>query len=136
MGQNENGDVNMEKMLVHYVEFFYHGTIVPNSEIVKIKSRNLKDIHIPEQAFAFKLMDRTEMEVGGEKLVSEEYKNKTGLIYIEGKILKFDDIPKTEEFRRLRSNMKDNRWNRVIKCGDRYYPFEESDKKLIRYKID
>jgi hypothetical protein len=126
----------------HYVTFYSPGTFVSETTIIEIDkwntneaielSRNIKERHgATPYAFSFK----TVTSDGFDKTLKE----KSGMYFLGGQILSYDDIPDTSENRILRSNMKNNDYDYIIKNDNSWtvhIPFDKTVDTLIPYEIE
>ena len=117
-------------MLKHYVEFYYPGSLVAETEVKQIKNRKER-FKIPEYAFGYRFFDKEEVEVKGETLTGRR-KNWSGMHYF-GEVMSLKEVKEQRLSIRgsktLIRNMEGNGWKRVVKtrCGN-FQPFEKRDR--------
>jgi hypothetical protein len=58
-------------MLKHYVEFYYPGTFVAETETREVASRDVPPDDVPRGAYGYRFFDREEVEQDGETLRGE-----------------------------------------------------------------
>mgnify|MGYP001075992274 CR=1 FL=1 len=120
----------MEK---HFVVFYSPGTFVSESTEKEIEkwdvnkasqmSREIKERH-GAKPYGFKFF--TKESDGWEPKVVKT----SGMYFLGGKIMSYDDIPNNEENKILKSNMKNNGWDYVIENTNSWkvtLPFEKND---------
>jgi hypothetical protein len=126
-----------------YVTFYSPGTLFSESTRVKITARDtIKSIakraaKIKERygatpyAFDIETVSEGSVKVGGKKYRADpKMLARTGMHFLTGKVLTLKDIPDTQEFNILRSNMKCNGWKAVVENTNSYratLPFEKED---------
>jgi len=114
-----------QTMTKHYVRFTYAGSFVSEHGDEPIRSRDSKII-LPRGAYAWRVFDREEVRHGGEVLKGEP-KN-FGPRHIVGEVFDVErvrrEVPDNDI---LLSNMKCNRWPKVIRCRQGFIPMEKDD---------
>jgi hypothetical protein len=100
-------------MRVHYVEFLYPGAFVSDTSTVRLDDEKA-EIVPPKGAFGWRRFWREETTLKGEILKGPPHNDGGWTTYI-GARQRLEDIPDTPSNRILRSNMKDNGWNEVVK---------------------
>jgi hypothetical protein len=132
----------MDMSVRHYVTFYSPGTFVSETTIIQIDSwdvnkaielsKTIKERHgaIP-YGFSFK----TVKSDGFEKIPV----NKSGMYYLGGKILSYDDIEDIPENKILRSNMRNNNYKYVIENTNSWkvvLPFDFLNDTCIPYDVN
>lgn len=119
--------------LKHYVEFFYCGILVSETEAKQIKSRK-EEFKIPKGSYGCRYFDREEVKRGGETLIGKK-KNYSGMYYL-GKTMSLEEVK--EEFPReniLIRNMEGNGWKHVVKTRmGNFQPFHKRDRIIVANK--
>jgi hypothetical protein len=111
-------------MRVFYVKVFYPGLIVPEDSLVRVESEDA-EFCLPDGAFAFQRGWREEVTQDGEKLIGELHLDKT-MWYRHGKVFNLKEaMAKWGCNSILVSNMKCNRYERVVDTGYGVFPLEE-----------
>ncbi|MFV2015352.1 MAG: hypothetical protein ACC656_07990, partial [Candidatus Heimdallarchaeota archaeon] len=99
-------------MTKHYVEFYYPGSLVSETSIEEIYSRN-SNFKIPKFCFGFNFFDQVETILDGETVYGNR-KNTSNFFYFD-KIYPLDQVKsKFPNNKILISNMKSNKWNKVV----------------------
>jgi len=117
-----------KETLKHYVHFF----MCPESSVSENSSKEIEGrdtkIDAPKNSFAYQFFDRQEyVAQDGEVLVGRS-RNHSGTHYF-GKIMNLEDVQReVPNSHVLRSNMRDNEWDKVVKTrfGD-FQLFEKDD---------
>lgn len=122
-------------MLRHYVEFFYPGSFVAETEVEEVKSKDATKIQVPDGSYGFRFFDRQEITAENEKHEPETLygkpKNYSGVFYF-GRIMTLDDVKREmPDATILIGNMETNKWDKVVKtrCGN-FQTFKEEDTIL------
>ncbi len=103
-------------MLKHYVQFFYPGLFVSDDSTTGIDKRDLSEVNVPKNCFAFRFFDRTESKVDGEWLVGEK-KNFSKTYYVEAEAWRISDIKGSEhDTGFLVSNLTRNKNMAGVRC--------------------
>lgn len=104
-------------MLKHYVEYFYPGVLVSETEVKEISRRDRRCVKPSKLCYGFQFFDREEVIKDGETLRGNR-KNLSGMYYIGGEVLTVEDVealrPKSQ-YKILLSNMVNNGWDKVIR---------------------
>lgn len=114
-------------MLVHYVEFFYPGIILAETEERRIDKRDPKLVTLPDGAFAYRFFDRTEVKENGELLVGSKKNFSTYTFF--GKLYTLEEVKEQfPECETLIRNMECNGYTKVVKTRlDNWQPFHDGD---------
>ncbi len=114
-------------VLKHYVEFAFPGCFFNEYESQEVPERNPEVINVPENAFAFRFYDRTEVTMDGELLIGEK-KNYSPWTYF-GTAYTVEEIKANfPQYQTLISNMENNGWDRAVKTrAGNWQPLEEND---------
>ena len=110
-----------------YVEFFYPGAFVSESEVREVPNR-VASVDAPEECFAYKFFERQETEAEDGEVLLGKPRNYSGTHYF-GKIKSLDDIKREMPNQRtLISNMERKGWDKVVQTRrGNYQPFTEQD---------
>jgi len=119
-------------MIKHYVEFFYPGIFIAESDIKNVESRNPSKIKIPNGCYGFHFFDRSEITIENEYHEPEtligKSRNHSGMFYL-GKVMTLNEVKREiPDASVLISNMEINNLDKVIKtrCGN-FQPFHKMD---------
>ena len=116
--------------LKHYVEYYYCGILVDETESKEIKSRDIELIKtiMPKNAFGFSFFDKAYTEEGGIKFSSKTL-NESPMYYVGGKVMNENDVRNyLIDNKILISNMHSNNWKQVIKTrSGNFKPFTKKD---------
>jgi hypothetical protein len=112
-------------MTKHYVQFYYPGLLFSETSQREIKSRK-QSIKLPKGSYGYVIFDQEEVAVEGEKLVGKP-KNHSAR-HLKGEIYDLArvkaEIPDSDI---LQSNMRSNKWDRVLKCGQGFISLDKDD---------
>lgn len=99
-------------MLKHYVEFYYPGSFLPETDVKEIKNRETK-ITLPKGSYGYQFFDIEEVVEKGE-LLKGQPKNHSGMYY-KGKLYSYKEAQKEFADKKiLLSNMKNNGWKWIV----------------------
>lgn len=120
--------MNVEFQLKHFVEFFHAGLFFNEMSSQQVVARAPEAVIIPSSAYAFRFYDQP-VGVLNDKAVFGERENISGRFFVGGDIMTLDDvISKVPNSEILQSNMRSNRYERVIRCTfGNFQPFEDGD---------
>lgn len=114
-----------------YVEYYYPGILMSETSQRKVKSRDLSEAlrKLPENAFAFRFMERVESKVDGET-VRGDFKNYSGMYYPDGTKLSLAEVKKQYKKEKiLISNMEINKYDHVVRCRTgNWQPLNKGDQ--------
>lgn len=120
--------------LKHFVTFYTNAAINNIEETCELKSNELKDLNIPEKAFAFKTFHKATDDItrGKTKLVSKGDILNEKTYYI-GKIMSIEDIKSTygEDSTAYRNLIKNNDIGAVLTRDNFLIPLEQNCKVNI-----
>lgn len=117
------------KNTVTYIEFFQPGIYEAQRTCEKVEAR-AESTKLPQNCYAYRFFDRTEMEVDGELLIGPS-KNFSGMTF-------FGKAMYAEEFMQSRHSspqaikaIKARGWKRVAVCAmGRAFPMEDADRAV------
>jgi len=117
--------------LKHYVEFYYAGVFMSETEVRSVERRDLSNVKAPKNCFGFRFFDREETEVDGEMLKGK-MKNYSGYYYF-GTVYTKEDVEKyVDNNKILLSNMSGNGYDRVVKTRlGNFQPFYKEDVIML-----
>lgn len=95
-----------------YIEFFFPGPFVSESETKEVADRSAPR-DVPRGAYGYRFFSRTEVECDGETLRGQA--TDTSGMHYYGEILTIDDVEKIAGTGILQSNMRCNRWDKVVR---------------------
>lgn len=100
-----------------FVEFFYPGILVSDSESREVKSRR-KPRNIPSNSFGYRFYDITVVTMPDGEELRGDRKNTSPMHYF-GEVLTLEDVKKLrdknkQDYDILYSNMKNNGYDRVV----------------------
>jgi len=118
-----------------YIEFYFPGVPSDKTSVKEVKSRDSKDVSVPDGAFGFRFFDLMSTNEGGVKMVSDKL-NISPMHYYGGRITTLDEVRRVMlDAYTLISNMEDNRYARyarIIQCRTgNFKPFEDGDIYII-----
>ena len=113
-------------MLKHYIEYSFPGSFMSNLSVKELQARVVPDV-LPDNCFAYRFFDKTEVAEDGEILTGPR-KNESPMYYL-GESLTIEDVqalPGDHEI--LQSNMRCNGWDNVVRtvCGN-FQPLRDGD---------
>jgi len=116
-------------MKIHYVKVFYPGLLFPEDSLVRV-DREDSEFRLPDGAFAFQRGWREEVSQGGEVLVGELHLDKT-IWYRHGKVYtQKEALVKWGSNSIAVSNIRINKYERVVDTGRGVFPLCEEDVVL------
>ena len=119
----------------HKVEFFYCGALFDESDTRVVKTKDPEKVVVPEYAFAFSFYDVTEQEAtleDGRAIKYTESKNDDKVYYPGARVMTEKEIVKEiPDSNILVSNMKANKWPKVIKTRMGNFKPYDPDRTII-----
>lgn len=116
-----------------HVEFYSPGTFVSETSSVKVKSKDLKVAAVQ----AKKITERYNSKPYGFRFTDGNSKSLSGLYYLTGKIIRYDDISDSDEkLSILKSNMRCNNWPFVVENTNswRFTGQFEKEDRIVDFK--
>lgn len=120
------GELRRERARQSFAAFYSPGTIVSEKTRKPCRRGDVKG--------AVKLMEGVEERHGATPFgfVFEDGNGKSlsGVHFVTGKVMRYDEIPETDDNHILRSNMRCNNWPLVVENRNSYrsvHPFKEDD---------
>ena len=115
-----------------YVRFLYPGTFFSESSTKAVDSDDVGDLYpLPSRAFGFRFEKRWEGEDPTGRPMTGDFEKVGPFHYIDGEIFTIDELPEDSSYDILRSNMRGNGYERVIKCRTgNFQPFDEGDVQV------
>lgn len=108
-----------------FVVFLSPGSLFPNEQHVEVLNRGVK-VNVPNNCFGYYFYDRAETTLDGETLYGQP-KNKSGRTYI-GEVVTIEQVEKELPQSILYSNMRSNKWDKVVRTRmGNYQPIESGD---------
>lgn len=118
----------------HKVEFLIPGTLMPESTVRELTSRDPEEALscAPDHAFAFTIYDVEDApDLGPDFKVTAKRKNVSGRYYIDAEPFEIAEVRAMGEDI-LAANMQANRWDTVVRCRTgNWQPFTDEDH-LVR----
>lgn len=115
-------------MKVHFVKIWYAGTFVSEDSHKEIDSR--EDFKLPSGAYGYQFYNKEMIVQGKEKLFGNP-KNESKT-YLKGTVYTLEQVKRLfPESKIMISNMENNNWDKVIKCGQGFLPFDDNKNILI-----
>ncbi len=117
---------------IHKVMFFYPGSLFPETEAQRVRSRDPKKTIVPKTAFGFQFFDVIERKAtreDGQELTDREVVDKSGMYYPGGEAFTAAQVKRLAGNNRiLLSNMSANGWKKVVqtRCGN-FQPLNTDD---------
>jgi hypothetical protein len=115
-------------LIYHYVRIWYHGLIASEHVVRHIPNR--EDFNCPPEAFGYQFFDKRIVELPSDTLEGKVDLNETKQ-YIKGKLVSLEEAMILQGNSILVQNMKGNKWDYVIRSGDRYYPYDSTFQEII-----
>jgi hypothetical protein len=117
-------------MLIHYVEFFYPGIFMSETNTKQVKDRTpIKKEKAPAGCYGYRFFDREEKQDKEEILLGKN-KNHSGMTYF-GKVYTLTEVKKMakeKDMGCLVSNMESNDWPKVVQTiRGNWQPLEKGD---------
>lgn len=121
-------------MIKHFIIYLMPGSFMSETSSREVLNWGVQDAieAAPKNAFCFyfKTMEQKDGVWGGPKEI-----DRSGTYFLGGEVFSYADIPDTSKYHTLRSNMKSNGWDYVIKCRTgNYQPFA-SDKGDVLIRV-
>jgi hypothetical protein len=113
-------------ILQEYIEFYFPGSFVSETDVKPIASRSLPVV-LPLGAYAYRFFSRQEVELNGEILRGKAH-DYSPMTYF-GKALTLSEVKALDgDYRILISNMECNRWDRVVRTvRGNFQPLKDGD---------
>ena len=123
-------------MLKHYVKFWYPGISVSENTVEEIESKDIQNIEVPQNAYAFSLYDIEIVEFEGEILRGKP-KNVSSMYYCGGTKKNYRTVCKEKGSDSiLAGNMLCNNWDCVIETPyHQYFPIRDKDILLTTWTV-
>lgn len=121
----------MPELTQSYVEHFFPGVMVSETNEERIEEKSPEAVDVPENAFAFRFYDKTEVQLDGEDLRGDR-RNISGMFYPEGEVITADEIlGNPEQYDdTLVANVRTNGYDVVETRLGNYQPFEDEDEVI------
>ena len=118
----------MRESVVTFLDFWYPGIVVSNESSTVVGSRDLAAVELPENAYAFRFADRTEVTTDDGEVIVGKRRNLSPMYYPGGVIFDIDQVALLPDTKILQSNMLVNKWDKVIRtCSGNFQPFNDTD---------
>jgi hypothetical protein len=122
-----------EPQVKQYVEFYYPGIFMSETNTKEVATRCVAELEIPDECFGFCFFEKQEIVFEGEKLVGKP-RNHSGIFYPGGVLYSVGELMAKNQngkYDILISNMKCNKWDLVVETRKgNFQPFYE-DKDVI-----
>jgi hypothetical protein len=116
-------------MTKHFVEFYYPGSFVSETDVKEIKNRN-QNIERPKNCFGYRFFDKEVITKNGEVLEGKK-KNISNMTYFGQKYSLKEVKNQFPYLKILISNMECNEWNYVVKTiQGNWQPLKDDDKVI------
>lgn len=125
----------MKKVVEFYVEFYYPGMFVSETNVICVTHDEFEDVRklkIPDDAYSCRRFTRVKIYDGDDVLKGDK-KYIGGEIFFGGELLTYDDaISLMGKNSNLVKNMKNNNFGMVIKTKfGQYFPFDNGEDLVI-----
>lgn len=113
----------------HYVEFFFPGSFVSESDVRQVQSRDSEPDYIPPSCYGYRFFSRTEVQHDGETLIGKNTNYSPMTFFGETYTLAEVEALNDDSLRILLSNMRCNGYARVVKTRrGNWQPLNEGDE--------